>query len=351
MKILFVISTLRCGGAERVCSIIASKFSETNEVVLAKFDSDEPFYEIDSRVKLVNLNQGVGDLGFLRNLKKRFSKFFSLREMIKEGKFDAVVSFLDSTNILVLMSAIGLKTPVIISEHTSFNAPKKPIIKVLKYIFYPFADALSVLTKEDRRYYSKFCRNVEVIYNPSFSKNNEGLDGLKENLVIFVGRLNELKNCGMFIRVAANLKDFGYKFIVAGDGEQREKLQMLSKQLGAQIEFLGNVADVEKLYKRAKILISTSIVEGLGNTLIEAIGYNCARVATKTSGAKELITHGFDGFLCEINDDKIMSEMVLNLIQDETRRDELCKNARAGLWEFSVDNIYEKWLNMIKEAV
>ena len=72
------------------------------------------------------------------------------------------------------------------------------------------------------------------------------------------------------------------------------------------------------------------------------------RVATRTSGAKELITDCFDGLLCEINDADQMSEKLANLIQDEAKMGEFVKNARTRLDEFSVEQIYKKWLELLK---
>ncbi|MCD8212649.1 MAG: glycosyltransferase [Campylobacter sp.] len=348
MKALFVISTLRAGGAERVCALIASKFSEYHDVTLVKFDTDTPFYELNDRVNLINLANGVSERGTIGNLKKRLGKIFTLRNMIKKGEYDAVISFLDSTNLLVIASAFGLKTPVIISEHTSFDAPKKTIFKILKRVLYPYADALSVLTKSDARRYERFCKNVRVIHNPNFSRNDDKIELKKENLIIFAGRLNVLKNCEMFVRVAARLRRNGYEFAVAGEGDQKSELENLSKKLGANVRFYGNLADIGELYAKAKILLSCSKFEGLGNTLIEAVGFDCARIATKTSGAKELIKHEFDGFLCEIDDEKTMSETVLSLMQNEQKRIEICQNAKLRLNDFSLQNIYEQWLCLLK---
>ena len=218
---------------------------------------------------------------------------------------------------------------------------------MLRRISYPFANALSVLSDEDLGYYSKFCKNVMKIYNPLFEEvRSESF--AKENLIIFVGRLNKIKNCEMFVRVAASLKQSGYKFAVAGDGGERSNLENLAKNLGADVQFLGNVSDIASLYKRAKVLLSCSNFEGLGNTLIEAINYDCVRVATRTSGAKELIKDGFDGLLCEINDADQMSEKLANLLQDEAKMGEFVKNARARLDEFSVEQIYKKWLELLR---
>ena len=72
------------------------------------------------------------------------------------------------------------------------------------------------------------------------------------------------------------------------------------------------------------------------------------RVATRTSGAKELIKDGFDGLLCEINDAGQMSEKLAKMLQDEAKMGEFAKNARARLDEFSVEQIYKKWLELLK---
>lgn len=375
MRVLFVISTLRAGGAERVCALVASKFSEFHDVVLAKFDDEKPFYELSPKVRLLNLAYGADERGILGNIKKRVGKIFALRKLIKgaeilaksmqdkatykeqnsseyleNGTFDVVISFLDSTNLLVLLSAIGLKTPIVISEHTSFDARlASGVFERLKRLLYPRASALSVLTKTDAKHYATYCKNVAVVHNPLFVS-GENFALKKENLIIFVGRLVAVKNCEMFVRVAAKLSQNGYKFAIAGDGDMRENLENLSLELGANVEFLGNVSDMGELYSRAKILISTSRIEGLGNTLIEAIAYDVARVATKTSGALELIDDGIDGVICAQDDADAMSLAVLDLMQNEQKRAEICQKARAKLDEFKLDYIYERWMFLLKMA-
>ena len=55
MKVLFIISTLQAGGAERVMSLLASYFAKFHDVTLLKFDTKPPFYELDERIKLIDL--------------------------------------------------------------------------------------------------------------------------------------------------------------------------------------------------------------------------------------------------------------------------------------------------------
>lgn len=345
MKILFIISTLKSGGAERVCAVLANELCGSHDISLLKFDNDKPFYEIDERVKVLNLN--VSNSGAFAAFKRRVGKILSIRNIIKTLNFDVVVSFLDSTNFLVIASSFGLKTRVIASEHTSYKTPKPWWVWCLRRVFYPKVWALSVLTKSDKDYYQKFVKNVKVIHNPNFS--DENLSELKkENLVVFIGRLIPFKNCEMFLKVAYKLRDSGYKFMVIGDGLERERLQLLDKNLGSNVSFLGNVKDISQIYKKAKIILSCSRFEGLGNTLIEAIGFECVRIATRTSGAVELIDDKNDGILVDIDDENAMSAAVLSIINDENMRKNLVKNAKLKFKEFTPENIAKKWLEIMR---
>ena len=82
MKVLFIISTLQAGGAERVMSLLASYFAKFHDVTLLKFDTKPPFYELDERIKLI-------DLPFPMVKKGLFRKFNQAREKVfLSTKFD-----------------------------------------------------------------------------------------------------------------------------------------------------------------------------------------------------------------------------------------------------------------------
>ena len=93
MKIALVISSLGKGGAERVLSVLANYFCEQHDVCVIKFDAEEPFYKISPKVRVLNLDLGVGERGILGNFTKRFNKIFALRKILKRREFDVVISF------------------------------------------------------------------------------------------------------------------------------------------------------------------------------------------------------------------------------------------------------------------
>ena len=97
------------------------------------------------------------------------------------------------------------------------------------------------------------------------------------------------------------------------------------------------------------IIVSASKTEGLPNVLIESVFFDCARVATATSGAKELINDGKDGFLVPIDDAKTLGEKIELLMRDENLRDEFVRNAALRKNSFKTDQIYQKWMDFITQ--
>ena len=332
MKLLFVITSLENGGAERVCASLANYFSKENEVEILYF-SGEIFYQINSKVKLNK---------FTRNsrIPRLAAKLLAIRKHAKDA--DCVISFMDSTNILSIIATAFLGRKLIISEHSAHDFVGLKW-RVLRRIFYPFASALTVLNKSDFSYYS-FVKNKAIIYNPSIFKPSFG--GQKEKLIIFVGRLEPVKGCDIFLRALALLRLDDFKLLVLGAGSQKQSLQSLSAKLGLKnLEFLGSVSDIQNYYKKAKIIVSSSRFEGLGNALIESAFFDCIRVATPTAGAMELLEDGKNGFISSDFSEQALAKAILKAINAD---ESVLENTRAECEKFSLENIAKEWWELIK---
>lgn len=332
MKLLFVITSLENGGAERVCASLANYFSKENEVEILYF-SGEIFYEINSKVKLNK---------FTRNsrIPRLAAKLLAIRKRAKDA--DCVISFMDSTNILSIIATAFLGRKLIISEHSAHDFVGLKW-RVLRRIFYPFATALTVLSRSDFNYYS-FVKNKAIIYNPSIFKPSFG--GQKEKLIIFVGRLEHVKGCDIFLRALALLGLDDFKMLVLGSGSQKKSLQSLSAGLGLKnLEFLGSVSDIQNYYKKAKIIVSSSRFEGLGNALIESAFFDCIRVATPTAGALELLEDGKNGFISSDFSEQALAKAILKALNAD---ESVLENTRAESEKFRLENIAAKWWELIK---
>ena len=332
MKLLFVITSLENGGAERVCASLANYFSKENEVEILYF-SGEIFYEISPKVKLNK---------FTRNsrIPRLAAKLLAIRKRAKDA--DCILSFMDSTNILSIIATAFLGRKLIISEHSAHDFVGLKW-RVLRRIFYPFATALTVLSRSDFNYYS-FVKNKAIIYNPSIFKPSFG--GQKEKLIIFVGRLEHVKGCDIFLRALALLGLDDFKVLVLGAGSQKKNLQSLSEKLGLKnLEFLGAVSDIQNYYKKAKIIVSSSRFEGLGNALIESAFFDCIRVATPTAGALELLEDGKNGFISSDFSEQALAKAILKALNAD---ESVLENTRAESEKFSLENIAKEWWELIK---
>ena len=332
MKLLFVITSLENGGAERVCASLANYFSKENEVEILYF-SGEIFYEISPKVKLNKFSRNS-------RIPRLAAKLLAIRGHAKDA--DCVISFMDSTNILSIIATAFLGRKLIISEHSAHDFVGLKW-RVLRRIFYPFATALTVLSRSDFNYYS-FVKNKAIIYNPSIFKPSFG--GQKEKLIIFVGRLEPVKGCDIFLRALALLGLDDFKVLVLGDGSQKKSLQSLSEKLGLKnLEFLGSVSDIQNYYKKAKIIVSSSRFEGLGNALIESAFFECIRVATPTAGALELLEDGKNGFISSDFSEQALAKAILKALNAD---ESVLENTRAESEKFSLENIAAKWWELIK---
>ena len=352
MKIAFIIATLQNGGAERVLVSLANEFCKNCEIKIIKFDNLPSFYELDKGVLVEDL-PAFKFTNLYHKIASRFKKFFALRKALKESKADIFISFLDSTNIACIMANFGLKTPLIISEHSTQGYLKPKIWRLLRRLFYPYCDALTVLSSKDRAYYESFVKNVKLLLNPCHF--TPCLNLKKENVVLFVGRLDKNKNCAMFLRAVANLPPSlqkEYEFIIAGEGEERKKLEKLALDLKINVNFLGRIKNIEALYKRAKIICLCSFVEGLPTVLIESLFFEVARISTDyENSARDLIDEGKDGFLVPCDEARAMSEKLTLLMQDEALRLSLAKNATKRSEDFGIETVVKQWFELINEVL
>ncbi len=213
-----------------------------------------------------------------------------------------------------------------------------------------------MLGSSDKIYYEKFVKRVKLLPNPChFSTEislNEHFE--KENLVLFIGRLDQNKNPQMFLKAIVHLDkklQEDYEFVVAGDGELRQELEYKAKSLGIRVKFLGRVENVKALYEKAKVLCLCSFVEGLPTVLIESLYFEVCRISTSYyNGAKDLINDNKDGFLVGCDDEIALARKLELVLKDEQLRKNIVINAKKRCEDFEISYIKKQWLELIDEV-
>ncbi|WP_270987062.1 glycosyltransferase [Campylobacter upsaliensis] len=354
MKITFIIATLNSGGAERVLVTLANALCKEHEVKIIKFHAKDSFYKLEKEVLVKTLPQ-FSFHNLYHKIASRIKKIVALRKALRENQSDIFISFLDTTNIACIVAKIGLKTPLVICEHSNEAYLKSKFWRILRRLTYPYAQLLSVLGSSDKAFYEKFVKKVVILNNPCHFSFNVKTHFQKENLVLFVGRLDRNKNASMFIKAVATLRAdllTQYRFCIVGDGELRENLENEARNLRARVEFLGKVEDMAGLYERAKVLCLCSFVEGLPTVLIEALYFDVCRISSAYyNGVKDLMADEKDGLIVPQNDEKALALALERVLSDEELRKNLVENARKRQKDYELSHIKKQWLDLIRKLV
>ena len=130
-----------------------------------------------------------------------------------------------------------------------------------------------------------------------------------------VGRLVAIKDHDTFFRAAARVATAvpDATFVLAGDGELRERLQAeATALLGDRVRFLGWVDDLPSLYSAFDVVALTSRLEGTPVSLIEASAAGKPVVATNVGGVGDVVRDGNTGLLVPPRDPIAVAADVLD---------------------------------------
>lgn len=185
-----------------------------------------------------------------------------------------------------------------------------------------------------------------------------------EILVGLVGRLTEIKNISLLLRVAKLYKDSSNKdspklsFIIIGDGNLRESLEKEAADLNVKdiVEFLGNRNDTDVFYAGLDIVALTSHNEGTPLSLIEAMANGLPVISTAVGGTVDLLGSEIEkkgnfaicerGIKVKPNDAKDFLSGLIYLAKNKTLREKLSRQGK----DFVISNYSkERLINEIKD--
>lgn len=116
-----------------------------------------------------------------------------------------------------------------------------------------------------------------------------------ELTLLYVGRLIPLKRIDLVIQAIAKLRVQGHQvhFRIVGSGSHQQVLRDLVAHCGLveQVTFTGNVAyeDIQTVYQQADIYVQLSTVEGMSNSILEALASGLPIISSNVGGASALI--------------------------------------------------------------
>lgn len=211
---------------------------------------------------------------------------------------------------------------------------------------------LSDRFKEDfiKIYRPRSVNNICSIHNPlSYSVYAKPEDiSKKEKIVLVVSRLEESsKRLSLVFNIWERIEKMGikdWKLIIVGGGVDEKYYKRLVRRLGLEnIVFIG-YSDPREYYQRASIFLMTSFREGWGLTLTESMQFGVIPIAMSSFKAiYDIIDDGVNGFLAPWKDINYFAKILVAIMGDRCRREEMALKAIEKSKTFSADKIIDKW--------
>ena len=139
------------------------------------------------------------------------------------------------------------------------------------------------------------------------------------------------------------------RFIIAGEGELRPALerQIKDHHLEKHVLLAGFRPDVLSVHKAFDIFVMSSVTEGLGTSLLDAMAAGKPIVATRTGGIPEVVVDGETGLLVPPRDEEALADAIVRLLKDANLRRTMGEAGRARARDlFSVERMVQNTLNV-----
>jgi glycosyltransferase involved in cell wall biosynthesis len=305
--------------------------------------------------------------------KRVFFSIYKLHHFIKKElsknkhkKFIIISNqnFANIATILALKKMNKIKTILVERNHLdelkNYNGLldffKKRLMLILIKIFYKNSDAVVGISKRlslDLRLFinSKVC----TIYNPSLKDHIIGNKDVKKitfdhskKIILNVGFLEKQKDHITILKAINILKEKYKNFILIliGRGSQLSKLKkyIYDNKLNNYVKIYKDIDNVSQFYKIADLFILSSIYEGLGNVVVEAIKHKCPVITSNcNAGPMEIINYGKYGDFFQVGDFKTLSTKIADHFKNPERLKTKSFNGKKHIGRFSLDQNIKKF--------
>ncbi len=371
-KISIFCPSLAGGGAEKVAINLARGLARLGPQIYLVVAQAQGAYlqqaseEIEEAVELINLKAKYPLL---------LGKTLALMRHLQEQRPDYLISILDIVgSSLIARQLVNVPTKVVMTVHTHLSQQFKDrhgiFATKFRWLcinkFYAQADAIATVSKgvaADLSINSNIPLNeIKVLYNPIL--NHDFYETLKEPIwhpwfvpgeppvILGVGRLVKQKDFATLVQAFAKVRQHQpARLVILGDVDNREpqiepQLQAVISQLGLadDVELLGFVNNPYPYMAKASVFVLSSIYEGFGNVIVEALAAGTPVVSTDCeSGPAEILAGGQYGTLVPIRDPHKLAEGIRATLAAQRDPERLQKRAAM----FSADKVAIEYSNFL----
>ena len=312
------------GGGPKSVLMLSKYLPEEFDIYIA-CPTDLPYYDLYLQTKRVK------DFYPIPHRKFTLGKYVGLIRFVWKNNIQLINSNGTGAGFYVRLLKLFCWKPKVI--HTFRGVNTKHIGSIKNRVYFLYEKLFSYLT--DRFINVSYgeqnlCVSMGILRKEQSVVIHNGLEGLKKNVafnenqlagkfvITTLSRFDYPKNMFDSYKIASALKEYtDIVFLWIGDGEDKEKLEQLSKENNVNIYFAGFRTNVADYLSVTDLYLSTSIWEGLPLALLEASSMGIPMVASDIIGNNEVVKNDVNGFLFKPGDIDEAVRIIVKLYNDK----------------------------------
>jgi glycosyltransferase involved in cell wall biosynthesis len=377
IKVLRIINRFNIGGPVYNAVLLSAFMPEEYETLLIGGLPEENEEDSTYIAKRYGVNPTlISEMKRQTSYKNDKKALNRIKEIILSFQPDIVHTHASKAGALGRKAAFDCGVPIIVHTfhghifHSYFSWWKTKIYQLIERQLSKKTSgiiAISTIQKDELSLKYKICNPSKIKIIPlgfdlkPFNENQKENRELTRNkhalkatdiAVAIIGRLVAIKNHQMFIDVIENVNQKTSKkvvYFIVGDGEESDNIQKSIDPLikkGMDIRMTSWIKDIAAFNAGMDIICLTSKNEGTPVSLIEAQASGIPVVSTSVGGIKDIVLEGETGFLVAWDDTNKFAEKLMDLIENENKRQEMSQNG----WSFVKDKFqYTKLISNMDE--
>lgn len=346
-KVLHVIKSLGRGGAE---TLLVETLRLHNKDI---FDFHYIYFLPWKDQVVPGLKESGGTVVCMdsRNTVQLVTKVLALASYVRAHNIDVIHAHLPWAGIVARVAGRMAGVPVIYTEHNRqerYHAGSRFVNLItmnLSSEVIAVSEDVATSIRENKRRLTSELRTILNGVNTEYFRRSEHSSDLKESLglppgaviVSTVAVFRTQKRLDLWLELAKNISarvDNVY-FVLVGDGPLKGELITKRNSLGLddRVRMPGLQTDVKPYLELSNIFMMSSQFEGLPIALLEAMAMECAVVATSAGGIGEVVRHGVDGYLADVDQPGQLVDFAVELCLNDSLRLEFGRNARKRVEE------------------
>lgn len=357
MKIAYIITGLELGGAETITLNIANKFIEKGHNVIIIYLTGEIAKEHNIHPSIT-----LFPLRMKKNFRDLYKALCMTKNILDDFKPDVVHGNMFHANLFIrLLRSFSSSIPRLISTEHSNNIESN-----LRMVLYRLTDSFSDVNtnvsafatnhfiekkafskKKSITVYNGICLDRFVLdYKKRISVRTQLSIKDDDFLFINVGRLSLAKDHSTLLKAFQILnKNYNNtKLIIVGDGHLKSELERKKAELGLidKVYFTGARSNVEDYYNASDCFVLSSVWEGFGIVLAEAMACQLPVIATESGGCLEVVKN--KDFIVPIKNPLLLSNKMMEILKMSTeQRIQLGLQNKNQASNFDINKIVDIW--------